>query len=290
MFFLVYNVFWMKVGLSANAYKDSGLAVTREAAELFLAAGAELAAESAVAEGFPGVPVFDRDNIAPAPDLLVTVGGDGTILGIIAEAARKGIPVLGVNLGTVGFLAELERGELARAVPDLLRGAYVTDARAMLDISVNGGKGILALNECVVSRAPDAKMPEFDVYADGERLYSCRADGFIVGTPTGSTAYALSAGGPVLEPSVGAFVLLPLNAHSLRSRPAVIGDGAVIGLKIRGRVPAAVICADGKFAGTVSDKDEITIRRAVPRALFVRLKPQNFYARLQKKLSERGGG
>ncbi|MDR1094255.1 MAG: NAD(+)/NADH kinase [Clostridiales bacterium] len=275
----------MKVGVLANVYREPRLQAAREVIKAFVRLGADISVDLPIAKEFPGFPFFERTDVSTAPDMLVTVGGDGTILSVISEAARRKIPILGINFGTVGFLAELEQGEFSGFLDRIAAGDYKIEERTMLELTVNGERPEkLALNEFLISRGTTARMIHLDVFADGNLLDSYRADGFMVSTPTGSTAYALAAGGPLMEPSIRAFSLVPVSAHSLHSRPIIVGDGETVTAKLKDDKAPTVIVADGEIIREVTSKDEIRIRRAKERALFIRLKPQNFYERLKTKL------
>ncbi|GHU98852.1 inorganic polyphosphate/ATP-NAD kinase [Clostridia bacterium] len=277
----------MKVGILANVYREPRLQAAREIIKAFVETGADISVDLPISKAFPGFPYFERTDVSTVPDLLVTVGGDGTILSVISEAARKKIPILGINFGTVGFLAELEQGEFPPYIDRIAKGDYRIEERTMLELTVNGARpGHLALNEFLISRGPVARMIHVDVYADGNLLDTYRADGFMVSTPTGSTAYALAAGGPLMEPSIKAFSLVPVSAHSLHSRPIIVGDGETVTVRLKDDKAPTVIVADGEIMREVSSKDEIHIRKAKEKALFIRLKPQNFYEKLKTKLEK----
>jgi len=281
----------MNIAVLANIFRDPKLEITREIIGVFKRRGVNISVEASVCAEFPGYPVFDRRDLSNLKsDFIVTVGGDGTILDIIAEAAAAGIPILGINSGKVGFLAELERGELSEYLGRLLAKDYQTDKRSMLELEITRDGEIfrhIALNEFVFNRATSAKMVNLDVCADTELLDTYNADGFIISTPTGSTAYCLSAGGPVLEPDINGFALVPINAHSLHSRPLVVRDGISVGIKILDDRASTLAVADGKIIrDDLGAGDRIFVKKASVSALFVRLKQQNFYARLKNKLSK----
>ena len=273
----------MKIGLYINVFRDKDLSVSRELIKLFKENGIEVALEKSNGGYFPAEKSFDKDNIGGDIGLIVTVGGDGTILSIITQAAEKGIPVLGVNMGKVGFLTELEKDEVKDFIPDIKAGRYAVEERVMLQAAVNGKPGISVLNEWVVNRA--ARMVSLDVFVGGKLLDNYNADGFLVATPTGSTAYSLSAGGPILAPDTKCINLIAVNSHSLHNRPVVVGEDEIIEIKIKDDKAPAKLIADGQIIREVSGKDSIVIRKSKVKARFVRLKPQDFYSRLLNKLN-----
>ena len=223
-------------------------------------------------------------------DMAVAIGGDGTIVHVAKAAAAAGCPVLGINAGHVGFLAGLEADEL-EALPALLDGDYTVDERAMLAVTVHTDEGDVtryALNEAVLSRGGLSRLVDVTVHADGGEMLSCRGDGVIIATPTGSTAYSLSAGGPVVDPAVDCVLLTPVCPHSLDSRPriwpanvtltaeAVAADGAT-----------AYVTVDGEENIPMTANDTVTIRRADKSVRLLRLRCDTFYERLQRKLTDR---
>lgn len=270
----------MRVGIYANKNKDADFTVTKELLRGLQACAIDCFLHESMAESFFGAP---NDNFdASDADVMLTVGGDGTILHIAKDCAQKGIPVLGVNLGKVGFLTEVEPAEIDAMCKALARRDYTVENRSMLTARV-GGRGVVALNEIVVQRSAD-KMITLDVLIGGKRLDSFYCDGYIVSTPTGSTAYSLSAGGSVLSPQCAAFALTPINSHSLHSRPIVIGDDEKVELVIGNRGAAAVV-ADGESVCVCNPGERVFVQKSDKQARFVRLKDANFYDRLLSKLN-----
>lgn len=223
-------------------------------------------------------------------DVAVAIGGDGTIVHVAKAAAVVGCPVLGINAGHVGFLAGLEADQLD-ALPALLSGDYTIDERALLAVNVCVNEQEVtryALNEAVLSRGGLSRLVDVMVRADGGEVLSCRGDGVIIATPTGSTAYSLSAGGPVVDPSVDCILLTPVCPHSLDSRPriwpanvtltatAVAADGA-----------PAYVTVDGEETFPLAPNTTVLIRRAEATVRLVQLRCDSFYERLRRKLSDR---
>ena len=275
----------MKAGLYVNYFRDNDLSVTRELIGLFKDGGIDVAVEKNLSQHFADGEIFDKNKLGGDIDLIVTVGGDGTILSIIRQAAEKRIPVLGVNMGKVGFLTELEKTEVKDYIFAIKNKQYITEERVMLEAVVNGKPAYSVLNEWVINRAGSARMVSMDVFVGGKLLDSYYADGFLVATPTGSTAYSLSAGGSVLAPDTKCFNLIAINSHSLHNRPIVVGDDEIIEVCIKDDRAPTTLIADGEIVRKVSSKDKIIIRKSKLTARFVRLKPQDFYARLLGKLN-----
>lgn len=225
-------------------------------------------------------------------DLAVSLGGDGTIIHTAKDAAVLGKPVLGVNCGRVGFVAGLEPSDM-HELKRLLDGSYTVDERMMLEISLNKNGSIhraYALNDMTVTNGAVSRMIDLDVQLNGEFITSYRADGVILATPTGSTAYSLSAGGPVIEPHMKCILLTPICPHSLFSRSILFSDDSEVtitkGAESRGDLCASI---DGRENEQIGKNDSITVRKADISAKFIKLGNKNFYRILNDKLNERMG-
>ena len=223
-------------------------------------------------------------------DMAVAIGGDGTIVHVAKAAAVVGCPVLGINAGHLGFLAGLEADEL-EALPALLSGDYAVDARALLEVTVHTAAGDTtryAMNEAVVSRGGLSRLVDVTVTADGGEVLSCRGDGVIIATPTGSTAYSLSAGGPVVDPSVDCVLLTPVCPHSLDSRPRIWPSTVTLtATAVAADGDPAYITVDGEENIPLTAKDTVIIRRADQSVRLLRLRRDTFYERLRRKLTDR---
>ncbi|MDY6776300.1 MAG: NAD(+)/NADH kinase [Halobacteria archaeon] len=214
-------------------------------------------------------------------DVIVTVGGDGTILRTIRQL-RDPVPVLGINTGRVGFLAHVDPTDAVEAVAEVLEG-FETESRARLGIELNGTKLPPGLNETVIVTSRPAKIMEFDVYHAGEHVESVRSDGIVAATPTGSTAYSMSAGGPLVDPSVEAFLVVPLAPFRMNTVPWVLDseDETVIEPRRAEREGAVVI--DGSHITNIEPGDEIRFTRAEKDALFVKTE-KTFFDNVREKL------
>ena len=229
--------------------------------------------------------VFRSETEIGGVDRLLVLGGDGTVLRAARVAAEQEIPLVAVNYGTLGFLTEFERGETAEAVDLILDADARTVRRTMLEIGLDG-KTTHCLNEMVLQRehAPgvNSKIARITVYIDGSSAGDFAADGMIVSTPTGSTAYSLSAGGSILCPECSCFLLTPLCAFSLRSRPIVYSDASVLSFRLPQDQPM-VIYGDGKYLGNANGK-ELTVRRSARAVTFLCKRENDFFRRLSEKL------
>ncbi len=214
-------------------------------------------------------------------DLLVTLGGDGSILRAARMACEEGIPVLGVNMGRLGFLTELEPDAWSSALPRLLDGSYWLEERMMLYAKYHRGdesRGYEALNDVVISRGSLARIVRLETHIDGSSLTTYAADGLIVATPTGSTAYAFAVGGPVLPPQLKNILLIPIAPHLSMDRAIVLSQGAVVKILVH-TDHQAILTVDGQFEYELQDGDQVTVQASHHTSRFVRLQDETYFYR-----------
>ena len=216
-------------------------------------------------------------------DFIVSIGGDGTILRTIHKMADP-VPILGINMGTLGFLVDVEPADALETIKRLLSG-FVVDERSRLKLLLNGVCMPRATNEIAFLTASPAKMIEFEILVDGSLMEDFRADGVIIATATGSTAYAMSAGGPIVDPRVDAIVLVPMAPFKLSSRPWVMPGGSVIEVRLKLPEKEALVVVDGQSSTSVSSQDRIVISKAKTPARFVKVAEGGFYAKVKSKLT-----
>jgi NAD+ kinase len=235
-----------------------------------------------------GRPGESRVDLAAAVDLIVVLGGDGTLLSVSRSAGSRPVPVLGVNLGTLGFLTEITLDELFAAMERVLAGDVRIEARMRLDVvAERGGETLghfLALNDAVISSAALARMIDLETRADGIDVTTYHADGLIVATPTGSTAYSLSAGGPILLPGVEAIVLTPICPHTLTQRPLVLPQAVEIEIVVRSRGDGVQLTADGQEGLGLREGDVVRVRRSEHPLLLVASPVRSRFDILREKL------
>ena len=215
----------------------------------------------------PGAPMVSRQEMGEHDlEFVIVLGGDGTFLSAARAVAKSGIPILGINLGALGFLTEVPIEELYSTLEGIEKGAYTIDTRAMVHCDLSrGGKVIAsydALNDIVVGKATIARLNHCDVFIDKTLVSRYQADSLIVSTPTGSTAYSLAAGGPILTPTVGAFVITPVSAHSLTHRPLVVRDTAEIEIVLITEDEEAYLSIDGQTGMPMFGGDRILCRKS----------------------------
>jgi NAD+ kinase len=258
-------------------------------AELLHARGHALVVEADTARWapLPGYPTVAPDDLASTVDLAIVLGGDGTMLAIARRLAPAAVPLIGINLGRLGFLTDIPVARMEATIAAMLDGHHVEERRTLLATRVeraNGGVDeCLGLNDVVVNRGALGSLIEVAIEIDGRFVYAMRADGMIVATPTGSTAYALSAGGPILAPEVPAFALVPVAPHALTHRPVAVPDTATIAIIVRQGRDAAVHC-DGQAHYELSEGDRVVMRRSPHVARFLHPEGYDYFAMLRQKL------
>jgi NAD+ kinase len=261
----------------------------RDLADFLLARGHTVAldAETARFARLDGVATLADDALPGAADLAIVLGGDGTMLSIARSLAPLDVPLIGVNLGRLGFLTDIPLAGLEPTLGEMLDGRYTEERRTLLAVTISRADGSSAhapaLNEVVVNRGGLGSMIECSIEIDGRFVYAMRADGVIVATPTGSTAYSLSTGGPIIAPEVPAFALVPIAPHALTHRPIAVPDTSIIEITVsRGR-DAAVHC-DGQARFDLAEGDRVTARRAPHTARFLHPAHHDYFAMLREKL------
>ncbi|MGD2136778.1 MAG: NAD(+) kinase [Gammaproteobacteria bacterium] len=235
-----------------------------------------------------GWPAVDRATLAEQCDLAIVVGGDGTLLNAARWLAESEISVLGVNLGRLGFLVDVLPEDMEPLLEEILTGNYLVEERALLHAAVSRDGEVMsentALNDVIVHKKDIARLIELDTWIDGNFLSANRADGLIAATPTGSTAYALSGGGPILHPGLQALTLVPICPHTLSNRPIVIPDRSVIEIRVHeGRLEAQLSC-DGQVGQVLRPGDRITLRRHDSTLRLLHPPGHDFFSILRKKL------
>ncbi len=262
----------LRVGLTTPPEGLRAAEAHRRAEEFLRARGAEVILE-------------DRFSSEPM-DALVALGGDGTMLRSAKIAASLDLPVLGVNLGHMGFLTEAEADGLEDALDHLLTGRYTEDVRAMLSVTW-GDRCFLALNDAVLTRGAYPRLIRVQARVDGNWAGDYRADGLLVSTPTGSTGYSLSAGGPIIAPGVDCMLITPICPHSLQHRPQVVpGSGRVtLSLSTTEHIEAS-LQIDGRHCVDLREGDSVTVCKAAARVRLVRVRPDGFFDVVHQKLIE----
>lgn len=272
----------MNIGIYVNLDKDPDCSLTKRIVGILTGAGNAVLLHDSLKGTLQGQ--YFSNSSAKKPEVLITVGGDGTILRIVGYCAQNQIPILGVNLGNVGFLTELEADNLDILFELFTKKDYAIESRSMISACYNE-KTFCGLNDIVLLRSAMDKMVNILVTANDELIDRYFCDGFIACTPTGSTGYFLSAGGPVVNPNTSAFGLIPINSHSLHSRPIIISDRDKICATMNGSFGAEII-VDGQNVGSIAPNGKICIEKADVSAKFIRLPGSNYYNKLLTKLNK----
>ncbi len=287
----------MKVVLSPNPYRDRGLKAAMAALGILKKSGAQAVIclpfeldENSRLELPAEAGLKPLEQELDQADILVCFGGDGTILHAAREATPRNIPVLGVNLGSIGFMAELEQGELS-LLSRLATGQYGIERRMMLDVCVRReGQRVyseVALNDAVITKGAVARVLELEVTGDRATISSFSGDGVVIATPTGSTAYSMAAGGPIVEPTAENIIVTPICAHSLHAKPFVLNRDRFVGVRMTsGGKKSAYLSADGGRAFRVQPGDWVECRRSRQATRLVKLTGRSFYERINQKLGK----
>ena len=281
--------------MTPNPYRDKDFQTVRRASQILTEAGIDvrlcLPFEVDRSYDLPKDLKFSRlDRELSGADLIICFGGDGTILHMSKTATRAGIPILGVNIGTMGFMAELESTELEQ-LKRLATGDFTVDKRMMLDVTVFRDRDIIfhdiCLNDVVITKGAVARIVHLAVECDGVEAMECGGDGVIVATPTGSTAYSLSAGGPIVEPAAHSILVTPICAHDVGSRCMVASDKRVITVKLtRNARRNAYLSVDGGKSVRLNMGDVTTIKKSNLETSLVRLKDRSFYDVVNQKFRD----
>lgn len=284
----------VKVGIIANPEKEGARAALDRLSGVLAARRIEalLETETAAFAGLGGGLL--GPELARAVDVVAVLGGDGTMLHAVAKLGSINKPVAGVNIGTLGFLTSCTGGEIETFAEALQAGNFETSRRTLLAARVvfegAASRDFIALNEAVLARGQTGRLVSLRATVDGELLNHYRADGLIVATPTGSTAYSLSAGGPLIAPSAGVFVITPICPHTLSQRSLVVDDDAVIGLSPDGAADGPMLfTVDGRDGVEIGPRDRIEVRKSDQSFQLLRLPGRSFYGALRQKLNWRGG-
>ena len=277
----------MRIGLVGNRrYRPLADLLSRLASEA-PRIGVELVFESQLADllqGVEGTTLHDATL-----DIILSLGGDGTLLRAARIGCQRGIPVLGINLGRLGFLAGAGPEQAEDALRRLVRGQYTIERRIALAARIGDeGPEALAINDVVIHKGGVARVISLSVAVDGEQVGTYSADGIVVATPTGSTAYSLSAGGPIVVPGVDAFVITAISPHTLAVRPLVVPASATVAIRVLDPVPdpkELLVSIDGQATAHLKVRQDVSIMRATSSVLLAQLGDESFFARLSRKLA-----
>lgn len=272
----------MRIGVVARLDVDESIELADKIVEFLMERNVETFLDSELSSKLDKYQSIASDLEDMDVDMVVAVGGDGTVLRTQGFINKKKIPLFGINMGTVGFLTEIDPEDAFNALEQVLAGKYFVEKRTRIQVWHNN-KLHSALNEVVLMTQKPAKMLHIEISVDDEVVEELRADGLIIATPSGSTAYAMSAGGPIVDPRVNAFIIVPICPFKLGARPTVVPNNSVIKIRFLREGKKAVAVIDGQSEEEINYMDEIVFEKADSCAYFVRF-TKNFYRRVREKL------
>lgn len=281
----------MKLGIIPNLNKDKDLNVTRSILSWFANKDIDLLLESDIAEKLDYMNIgYSRDELYSSSDIIIVLGGDGTILNIARQSAKYNVPLFGINLGHLGFLAEAEISEMYISLEKIVKGEYYIEKRIMLEASIDGSKDdtkeLLALNDISITRGMIPRMISFSMFINNSFFEQYSADGIVVSSPTGSTAYSLSAGGPIVSPELKVMIIALICPHTLHNRPIVISHKDEVRIEISEENSEVMLSVDGQDSYKLEPSSVVTIKSSSFVTNLVKLKQRSFFDVLKRKISE----
>ena len=278
----------MKIGLYSNLTRDLNAVYTKAVYNILKERKVIINISNDLKDvdfGYNHEVSYGNYDLARLSDVVIVLGGDGTILGIAKECATFNTPIFAVNMGHKGFLSEVNKEDLEQDFNDLFNGNFMLDKRKFLKVNVqNDDNDYYALNEVVVAQSLCSRIIKAEITVNGTMVDKYTSDGIIVATPTGSTAYSLSAGGPIVAPDVSCFIISPICAHSLHSRPLIVASSSSVGVTLLDAIPGANINIDGEHVKTISNGTTIKVSDSDLCVSFIRRKTFNFYEKLLEKM------
>ncbi|MBI4633546.1 MAG: NAD(+)/NADH kinase [Deltaproteobacteria bacterium] len=277
-----------KIGIVANVNKGESSEYTSRLREWFRKQGREVFLEKEIAADCGDADGLDMGQLAARTDLIVVFGGDGTMLRTARSVTGFNIPIVGINLGGFGYLTEVNLGEMYGALEMILKGEYRTEKRMMLDVQVYRGRKKIGegcvLNDAVINRGNLSRIVELETAVDGQYLTTYKADGIIVSTPTGSTAYSLAAGGPIVFPEEDSIIINPICPHTLTNRPVILPRDCAVKVVLWTKEKGATLTLDGQVSFTLMAGDAVTIKKSHYITTLVASPHRNYLEILRTKL------
>jgi len=277
-----------RVAIVAKPHMEEAMMVVRKLTAWLKRQGVEPKIEARVGQRLDHEPSFPLAKPPRDAQLFIVLGGDGTLLSVVRAMGARQIPILGVNLGSLGFLTDVALSQLYPALKSILAGDYVIQSRIMLDASLRRDGQLLTrqtvLNDVVITKGAIARIIEVEVRINEEQVAIVRADGIIVSTPTGSTAYSLAAGGPILYPGLGSMLITPICPHTLTQRPVVISDRSEVDLTLRGESDEVYATFDGQASEVMEPGDTVNVRKSRNAVKLVHFPGHEYFRLLRHKL------
>jgi NAD+ kinase len=277
------------IGLVLNTEKDNSLEISNKMIKLIKQKGLDYLLEE---NGAKKLDLNHKrasfETLRKKADLIIVFGGDGTFLHTSLNFIGTGIPLMGINLGRIGFLTEIETNELSEALDDIVNKNYSVESRNALEVSIKRGNDVInnkyAVNDVVINRGAVGEMLKVNMHINNEFVNSYRGDGIIVSTPTGSTAYSFSAGGPIINPKVKAILITPLCPHAVHVKPMVISDDEVINIDVDGKKDQIYLTTDGRNTIKILSEDIVEIKSSEQEISLIKFPDRTFYTILRNKM------
>ena len=283
-----------RIGIIAKRNSPEAIALVKNMAGWLRPKGIEVYVEKEVAKALSGqmpglaLKTVDGEDIPEHVEMIIVAGGDGTLLSVARQVVGRNIPILGVNLGGLGFLTEIPIEEVYPALEKVLEGDYRADQREVLHVSViRKGKTLAdytVLNDAVINKGALARIIDLETTINGEHLTTFKSDGLILSTPTGSTAYNLSAGGPIVYPTLDCIIITPICSHTLTNRPIVIPDQVIVRVILKTRQQEVILTLDGQQGFPLEFDDEIEVKKSDDHIILIKSPHRNFFGLLREKL------
>lgn len=278
----------MKIGIVAKAHITEPIEITKNLVKWFSDKGIEVLVEKELGEQIGHSNSVEQAEIPELVDVILVFGGDGTFLGMARLACKHGTPILGINLGGLGFLTEVTVDELYPMMQRIIDGDYDVEQRHMLMTSIYRGKENIGtyevLNDVVINKGAVARIIDLEIYIDDSHVTTYKADGIILSTPTGSTAYSLSAGGPIVHPTIPVTIITPICPHTLTNRPLVVSNDMKLEIKVKTHEPDTYLTLDGQIGIRLNTGDRIELTRAENSVNLIRSPYRDFFTILKTKL------
>lgn len=285
----VWGLMLKKIGIFAKKSHPEVEQITMLAARQLAAAGVEVLIEDGLAEQIGQVNGYAGEEIPSLVDMILVLGGDGTLISVARQVGDRQVPILGVNLGQLGFLTEVTREELPEMLDRLIAGDYKISERMMIDALIHRGDQVVGkytvLNDAVINKGALARIIDMETYVDGRHLSTYKADGLIISTPTGSTGYSLAAGGPIIYPEINSLLITPICPHMLTNRPVVVWSRSVIEIDLKFQDDVVFFTADGQVGHKLLPGDRVEVRRSETRTRLVSSPSREYFQILRTKLS-----
>lgn len=278
-----------KVGIYGKKSHPEVEQIAMFAAQRFIGAGIDVLIEDSLAEQIGQMTGCAGEDIPSQVDLILVLGGDGTLISVARQIGDRQIPIVGVNLGQLGFLTEITREELPDMLDRLIAGDYKISERMMIDALIHRDDKIIGeytvLNDAVINKGALARIIDLETYVDGRHLSTYKADGLIISTPTGSTGYSLAAGGPIIYPEINSLLITPICPHMLTNRPIIIWSRSIIEIEVKFQDDVVFFTADGQVGHKLLPGDRVEVRRSATRAHLVISPYREYFQILRTKLS-----